>query len=96
MLCYDSVLGGYFQSNINKIRKIESRLNHRMRSEMYISVNDFFDELGRAQIKHGNDLGWNVDHEINITFSSIITEEDRTCLVIDYDICPRHDFRSLY
>ena len=96
MLCYDSVLGGYFPSNINKIRRAESDLNRRLITEMYISVNDFYDEIGRAPIRLGNEIGWNVDNLIRFSFSSILTKNDQTCLVIDYDVCPRFDFRKLY
>ena len=96
MLCYDSVFGRYFKSNINVIRRAESILNRRLISEMYVSVNDYFEEVGLPTTKMGNELGWNVDHLIGFSFSSILTENDQTCLVIDYDICPRYDFRKLY
>ena len=96
MLCYDSVFGRYFKSNINTIRRAESVLNRRLISEMYVSLNDYFDEVGLPPTRMGNELGWNVDHLIGFTFSSILTENDQTCLVVDYDICPRYDFRNLY
>lgn len=95
MLCYDSVFGRYFQSNINAIRKAENTLNRRLISEMYLSANEVFDELGLPPVKLGEDIGWNVDHEIRFSFTSMITEDDRTCLVVDYDISPRYDFRHL-
>lgn len=95
MLCYDSISGRYFNSSINAIRKAESILNKRLISEMYVSLNDFYDEIDIPQNKIGNEIGWNVDHLINFSFSSILAENDVPCLVVDYDISPRYDFRHL-
>lgn len=95
-LCYDSQFGRYFSSNINKIRKIEFQLNKRLMNEMYISVNEYFDEVGLSPTKIGNDLGWNIDHPISFDFNSILTANDTTCLVVDYDLDTRYDFRSLH
>ena len=96
MLCYDSLFGRYFKSNINVIRKAEWTLNRRLINEMYVPLNDFYDEVGLPPTRMGDELGWNVDHEIRFSFSSILTENDQTCLVVDFDICPRYDFRNLH
>lgn len=96
MLCYDSVFGRYFTSNIEKLRRIENTLNRRLLREMYVSVNDFYDEIDLSHTKAGYDIGWNTDHEITFSFATIITEDDRTCLVVDFNICPRYDFRNLH
>ena len=45
-LCYDVISCRYFRSDIDKIKKIENELNRRMRDDMYISLNDFYYELG--------------------------------------------------
>lgn len=96
MLCYDSSFGRYFTSSIEKLRKAESILNHRLISEMYISLNDFYDEIELPHVGSGDDLGWNVDELIELYFSSVLLDDDRTCLVVDYGIAPRYDYRTLY
>lgn len=96
-LCFDSMTGRYFRSNIETIRQAVARLNQRLYSEMYISLNEFFAEIGIPEIKIGDELGWNVDDGIiEIFFSSCLDDKNRPCLVIDYDISPRFDFRSLH
>ncbi len=95
MLCFDSCFGRYFTSSIEKLRKTESILNRRLMSEMYVSLNDFYDEIGLPHVGVGDDLGWNIDEMIDFTFSSILLDDDRTCLVIDYGIAPRYDYRKL-
>lgn len=102
-LFYDVMNDRYFQCNIEKLRRIENTLNYRLRQEMYISLNDFYYELGLKGTPKGDDLGWNVDHgEIRLDFSAqLITDEDsvyygQPCIVVSFDYCePRYDFRSL-
>lgn len=95
-LCYDTVSGRYFKSDIDKLKKIENELNRTMRDEMYISLNDFYYEIGLDSIKLGDDLGWNInDGYIDLDFSSQLATDGTPCLVIDYGYGPRYDYRSL-
>ena len=96
-LCYDSISGRYFRSDIDKIRRAASELDYRLRSEMYVSLNDFYYELGLPAIRMGEDLGWNVDQgPLTIDYSSQLAEDGTPCLVMDYHIAPRYDYRTLY
>lgn len=92
-LCYDAISGRYFKSDIDKIKKAENELNRRMRDEMYISLNEFYYEIGLNPIKIGDDLGWNIDHGyIELNFSSQLTDDGNPCLVIDYQLAPRYEY----
>lgn len=96
-LCYDSVSGRYFKSDIEKIRKAENYLNKQMRSFMYISLNEFYDEIGLPHISIGDDLGWNIDKAyIEIKYAAQIAENGQPCIVIDYLVAPRYDYRDLH
>ena len=95
-LCYDSISGRYFYSNIDKIKKVENKISKRLISEMYISLNELYGELGLPAIKLGDELGWNInDGIIEMIYSSQLTDRDEPCLVIDYCVCPRYDFTKL-
>ena len=95
-LCFDAVSGRYFKSDIDKLKKAENELNRQMRDEMYISLNDFYYEVGLEPIKLGDDLGWNIDNGyIDLRFSSQLATDGTPCLVIDYGYGPRYDFRGL-
>lgn len=97
VLCCDSISKRYFRSDIEKIRKAVNDLNYRLNTEMYISLNDFYYELGLSQTRIGDDLGWNINNGlIEVDFSSQITEDGEPCLVIDYHIEPRYDYSKLY
>lgn len=94
-LCYDAVSGRYFKSDIDKLKKAENELNRRMRDEMYISLNDFYYEIGLNRTSIGDELGWNIDNGyIDLSFSSQLADDGTPCLVIEYCVEPRYDFRN--
>lgn len=93
-LCYEIQSGRYFKSDTESIRKAVNKLNHRLLTEMFISLNDFYYEIGLEPIKSGDDLGWHVDKGlIEIDFSTQMSGDDKPCLVIDYQVAPQYDYR---
>lgn len=95
-LCYETITSRYFKCDIEKLRKVENELNKKLISEMYISLNEFYYEIGLRPTEVGNDLGWNIDDGlIDLQFSSQLAEDGTPCLVIDYHVVPRYDFRTL-
>jgi len=93
-LCYDVISGRYFKSDIDKLKKIENELNRQMRDEMYISLNDFYYEVGLNSSSVGDELGWNIDNGyIDLYFSSQLADDGTPCLVIDYQVAPKYDYR---
>lgn len=92
-LCLDELCGRYFTSDIDKLKRIENELNRRMRDEMYISLNEFYYEVGLDDIKAGNALGWNIDKGyIELQFSSQLATDGRPCLVVGFGTPPQYDF----
>lgn len=96
-LCYDTISGRYFKSDIEKIKKIVNELNRRMLSENYISLSEFYDELGLRHTKNSDDIGWNMNNEgfIEVYFSAVMSEDDKPCISIEYGVSPRYDFAKL-
>jgi hypothetical protein len=93
-LCLDTVSGRYFKSDIETIRKAINNVNFQMLREMSVTLNDFYYELGLANTKQGYDLGWHVDDgRIEVSFSSQIADDGTPCLVLDYRVAPKYDYK---
>jgi len=89
-LCYDSMSGRYFKTDIDKVKRAEYALNRTLMTDMFVTLNEFYDELGLSHIKLGEDIGWNIDKaSIIITFSAHLTDKDEPCLVLNYEVVPR-------
>ena len=96
-LCYDLLCKRYFTSNVDKLRKIENELNRRMRSENYISLNEFYYEVGLDDMGLGYEFGWNIDKGyIELEFSAQLVEKDGKevpCIVVGFANKPDYDYR---
>lgn len=97
-LCYDAMSGRYFRSDIEYIKKAVNRLNKRMLTEMYISLNDFYYEIGLRCTDRGDEVGWNINNEgfIDLNPSSSLNEDDEPVWVLGYRVGPRYDYTKLY
>ena len=94
--CYDAISGRYFTSDIETIRKAENVLNKRLMDEMYISLNEFYWEIGLDSTEIGDELGWNIDNGlIELTFSSQLSRDGVPCLVVNYRIAPKYGYSTM-
>jgi hypothetical protein len=92
-LCYDYQSGRYFKSDIEKIKKAINEINRQMLLYDYVSLNEFYDELGLERTPMGDDLGWRVDRGyIEPRFSSHIADDGTPCIVLNYEVAPQHDY----
>lgn len=93
-LCFDPISARYFKSSIDKIKRAENELNKQMLHDIsgYVSLNDFYDELGLDHTSVGDDLGWNVDRLIDISFSSQLNDNGEPSVVLDYLVAPKYDY----
>lgn len=93
-ICYDSISGRYFKSDMDILNKAVNELNRKIVHETYISLNEFYDLIGLDFIKLGDMLGWNVeDGYIDLTYSSILDAAGNPCLVVDYSVYPTYSYK---
>lgn len=93
----DPISGRYFETEIEKVRRAENIINRRLIGEMYMSLNEFYDEIGIPHTDIGDLLGWNVDDGmIDIRLPAGKDENDKPCLVIEFSIKPRYDYDKLF
>lgn len=92
--CFDSITKQRFTSDIEKIRKAVNDLNRRMvNGEDYISLNEFYAEIGVDQVSIGDELGWNVTTGlIELDFSAQLDADGTPCIYIDYTVVPKRGF----
>ena len=102
-LCYDSLSGRYFQSDIETIRKAQNDINDYLFSEDYASLNMFYDFLGLEHTRLGAELGWKIDSgTLQIEFDSTLASDKSQGiapgtpgLVLDYNVAPKYEFDKM-
>lgn len=91
--CYDPYTDKVFWSSMEEVKKAINVLNHRLNSEMYVNLNDFYYEIGRNPTKPGRILGWCVEKGlVEPSFSSILDDDGQPCLVVDFRNPPYYNY----
>ncbi len=94
-LCLDSISNQYFMSTMQKIEDAKNNFNCLLTNYNYASLNEWYDQLGIAESKQiGDTLGWDISRDglLGLSFSSQISDDGRSCIVIDYNVGPSYDF----
>lgn len=96
VLCYETMTGRYFQSDMETLRRVENDLNSHIIRDSYVSLNDFCSLVGLPTLPHGEELGWNSNRLIELQFSGTLSEDGRPCIAVDYNVVPkRHYYKAL-
>lgn len=91
--CYDKFSGRYFDADIDHIKKAVNELNRSMLLHDYVSLNDFYDELGLSHTNLGNELGWSIlNGYMDVEFSSHLCDDGTPCLAISYTLAPKYEY----
>lgn len=88
VLCYDSLSGVYFQSDMETIRKAQNDINQKLLNEGYASQNEFYALIGMKPNIFGEENGWNQDHMLEVDFTTVMSDDNRPCISLDYRMYP--------
>ena len=88
-LCYESLTGRYFRSDIEQVRRAENELNRRILTDMCATLNEFFELLGLESTALGEELGWNIENTVEVVYTSHLASDGHPCLALGYVRLPR-------
>lgn len=92
VLCYEAMTGRYFNSSMETLRRAQNVLNAQIINEMYASLNDFYREIGLAATGYGEEVGWNTQKLLELQFSTVLSEDGKPCLAVNYSYTPIRDY----
>jgi hypothetical protein len=98
VLCFESLTGRYFNSSVEIIKQAENKLRTELFQTQYVSLSEFFEEIGLERTTFSDMTGWNTMHmePFEISFSATMTPDNRPCLVLNYSVVPVPDYTRLY
>ena len=88
VLCYDMLTGRYFQSTMEEIKRAENAVNYELIHFMNCSLSHFYDEIGLPPTQYTDTVGWNLNHKMEVKFSTVMSTDNRPCLAIDFSRAP--------
>lgn len=96
-LCFDPLSGRYFSNDIEHIRRVVNELNRVMIGSFfgYVSLNEFYQNIGLDPVELGYESGWNTDELIDIEYSTMLASDDQPCLVLKYQTYPHYNYNKM-
>ena len=94
-LYYDAYSGRFFKTSRARFDASVNRANRLLIDQGYLSLNDYYEELGLPDIKIGNDIGWNIHKGlIEPYLEGWITPDGTPCVSVDYLATPIYDYNE--
>ena len=94
-VCIDLFTGNVFYSTREDVLVAVNKIKDKfLAGEMFISLNEFYDEVDADHVGVGDDVGWSPDTDLDIQFDSML-RNGKPCLTIGYFANPRFDYGSL-
>jgi hypothetical protein len=88
VLCFDSMSGRYFESDMESLRKAQNDLNHMIINNTYASLHEFYEMIGLKPTAYSSEVGWNSDDLLELKFTACMSEDNRPCISIEYSTFP--------
>jgi hypothetical protein len=92
VLCYEAFTGRYFLCDMETLRKAVNDINHQVIHDSFASLSDFYDLIGLEATSQSDELGWNMDHLLEIHYSTTLSDSSTPCISIDYALTPIRRF----
>lgn len=94
-LCYDTYSGRYFKSDIETVRKAMNDVNEIINNNSYASLNEFGERIGLGPTTGGSEVGWTIGNTMDLTFSTILSPENKPAIAIGYRRLPKPKYDRL-
>jgi Family of unknown function (DUF6353) len=96
VLCYDTITGRYFQSNVETLRKAMNDINHQIVHDLYATLDEFYGKIGLDSTKYSSEVGWNIDNPLWIDFTAVLAEDNRPCVAMNYQHFPIREYYNTH
>jgi len=96
MLCYEPYTGRYFRSSIEILKKAQNDTNYVVNNHGYASLSDFYNNAGIPTTSISDELGWNSNKLMELTFSTGISTAGEPCHSFSYQVEPIRNFYKVH
>lgn len=85
---YDELSGRFFKNEMEKVRKAVNDINFKINNYFHASLTDFYEEIGLPKTAFSDEVGWNTDELLNVTFAATLLEDGRPAIAISFNTTP--------
>ena len=93
-LCFETLSGRYFYSDIDTIKQVENKLNHKLLRNDTLSLSEFYYEIGLPGTELGEIMEWDIDRGyIDLDFVPNKTPDDKPCFMVSHRVRPDYRYK---
>lgn len=92
VLCFDRSSGRYFKSDMETIRAAVNKTNTEIHQHGYAQASDFYKKIGLPPTAWSDDVGFDMDNPIELTFSTVFAPGNKPCIAFEFVSLPKTDF----
>lgn len=96
VLCFDAYTGRYFYSDMETLKKAQNDVNYGILNNGYGSLNDFYSKIGLANITLGEEVGWSYESQLEIHFTTTLSDDQRPCISINFVVMPVREYYKFH
>lgn len=85
VLCLDETSGRYFMSSKAELERARNSTNASVLSELYVTLSEFYAELGLAPTTLSDKLGWDSDRLLELEFHGALSPEGEPCVGFNFN-----------
>lgn len=92
VLCFDRPTGRYFRSTMENIMRAVNSTNAEIMHADFVRATFFYEELSLPATTWTDEVGWNTDRLLELDISTVLSEDNRPCIAIDFKTLPKLDY----
>lgn len=92
VLCYDMYTDRYFESSVEEIKRSVNEVNHIINVVGHASVSDFYSQLDIPATSFSDEMGWDSNKLMDVTYTTVLSPDGRPCVAIDFGVKPVRDY----
>lgn len=92
VLCFDMPTGRYFRSTMENIKQAVNTTNAEIIHHDHASASYFYEELDLPATTWTDEVGWNNDNLLELSYSTVLDPNNRPCIAIDFKTLPKVDY----
>lgn len=96
VLCCDLFSGRYFNSAMEELKKAQNDTNYQIIADGYASLTDFWCRVGLPRTAISDEIGWNQDKELQLEFTTVLSEDGRPCIAYTFRSNPLARFDQFH
>lgn len=96
VMCFDAYSGRYFESTMEELKWAQNATNHRIINDYYASLGDFYNLIGLPSTEYSEEVGWNSDELLELQFSTVMSDNQKPCIAINFRCSPIRNYYRIH